>query len=116
MFARYLVDLRLNGCPGSCLFLVVSGASTVYRIFTSAKPDICAAKKACKFKAELPNDLWQSDVMHGPKVDVNGNMRKSYLIMESTDQAHHSKLTTDIQSRTYPQTASERLCRLVFII
>ena len=67
-----------------------------------------------KFEAELSNDLWQSDVMDGPKVDVNGNMRKSYLIMESTNQVYHSKLTTDIQSRTYQETATERLCRVVF--
>ena len=29
-----------------------------------------------KFEAELPNDLWQSDVMHGPKVDVNARCAK----------------------------------------
>ena len=33
-----------------------------------------------KFEAELPNDLWQSDVMHGPKVAVDQKQRKSYLI------------------------------------
>jgi putative transposase len=33
-----------------------------------------------KFEAELPNDLWQSDVMHGPKVQVDLRQRKSYLI------------------------------------
>ncbi len=32
---------------------------------------------------------WQSDVMHGPKVDVNGKMRKSYLIAVIDD---HSRL------------------------
>ena len=32
-----------------------------------------------KFEAELPNDLWQSDAMHGPKVEVDGTIRKSYL-------------------------------------
>jgi len=42
-----------------------------------------------KFEAELPNDLWQSDVMHGPKVDVDGKMRKSYLIAIIDD---HSRL------------------------
>jgi len=42
-----------------------------------------------KFEAELPNDLWQSDVMHGPRVDVNGKMRKSYLIAVIDD---HSRL------------------------
>jgi putative transposase len=33
-----------------------------------------------KFEAELPNDLWQSDVLHGPLVETNGKRRKSYLI------------------------------------
>jgi putative transposase len=33
-----------------------------------------------RYEAELPNDLWQSDVMHGPSVGVEGKNRKSYLI------------------------------------
>jgi len=44
-----------------------------------------------KFEAELPNDLWQSDVLHGPKVDVDGKMRKTYLIAIIDD---HSRLIT----------------------
>ena len=32
-----------------------------------------------RFEAELPNDLWQSDCMHGPKVEVDGKLRKSFL-------------------------------------
>jgi putative transposase len=42
-----------------------------------------------KFEAELPNDLWQSDVMHGPKVDVDGRQKKTYLIAMIDD---HSRL------------------------
>ncbi len=33
-----------------------------------------------KFEAEHPNDLWQSDIMHGPSVEVAGKKRKTYLI------------------------------------
>ena len=33
-----------------------------------------------RFEAQLPNDLWQSDVMHGPSVSVDGKNRKAYLI------------------------------------
>jgi len=33
-----------------------------------------------KFEAEGPNDLWQSDVMHGPLVETGHKKRKSYLI------------------------------------
>jgi transposase InsO family protein len=33
-----------------------------------------------RFEAQLPNDLWQSDVMHGPTVLAQGKNRKAYLI------------------------------------
>jgi len=42
-----------------------------------------------KYEAELPNDIWQSDVMHGPKVLVNDRRRKAYLIAFIDD---HSRL------------------------
>jgi hypothetical protein len=42
-----------------------------------------------KFEAELPNDIWQSDVMHGPAVLVDGRRRKAYLIAFIDD---HSRL------------------------
>lgn len=42
-----------------------------------------------KFEAELPNELWQSDMMHGPVVLCNDKMRKIYLIAFLDD---HSRL------------------------
>ena len=42
-----------------------------------------------KFEVELPNDLWQSDVMHGPVVEVQGKMKKTYLLAFIDD---HSRL------------------------
>ncbi|VEN74065.1 conserved hypothetical protein [Candidatus Desulfarcum epimagneticum] len=42
-----------------------------------------------KFEAEMPNDLWQSDVMHGPKVLADGKNKKTYLIAIIDD---HSRL------------------------
>jgi putative transposase len=42
-----------------------------------------------KFEAELPNDLWQSDCMHGPSVLHDGKMRKTYLLAFIDD---HSRL------------------------
>ena len=42
-----------------------------------------------RFEAEYPNDLWQSDVLHGPSVLVDGKQRKSYLIAFIDD---HSRL------------------------
>jgi putative transposase len=32
-----------------------------------------------RFEAELPNDLWQSDMMYGPVVKVEGRQRKTFL-------------------------------------
>jgi putative transposase len=42
-------------------------------------------------KPNLPNDLWQSDVMHGCQIHVDGKNRKSYLIAIIDD---HSRLIT----------------------
>jgi transposase InsO family protein len=39
-----------------------------------------AAVDRRRFEAELPNDIWQSDVMHGPSVLAQGKNRKAYLI------------------------------------
>jgi transposase InsO family protein len=71
---------------------IVLNNSTVYRFLHQQDLIHLQVKKPVdrrKFEAELPNDLWQSDVMHGPKVDVNGKMRKSYLIAVIDD---HSRL------------------------
>ena len=71
---------------------IVLNNSTVYRFLHQQDLIHLQVKKPVdrrKFEAELPNDLWQSDVMHGPKVDVNGKMRKSYLIAVLDD---HSRL------------------------
>ena len=42
-----------------------------------------------KFEAEGPNDMWQSDVMHGPHVMQDGKLKKTYLIAFIDD---HSRL------------------------
>ena len=54
-----------------------------------------------RYESELPNDMWQSDVMHGPVVEVGGRMKKSYLIAFIDD---HSRLIP--HGEFYP---SERL-------
>jgi len=71
---------------------IVLNNSTVYRFLHQQNLMAPQMKKPVdrrKFEAELPNDLWQSDVMHGPKVDVDGKMRKTYLIAIIDD---HSRL------------------------
>jgi len=66
--------------------------STVYRFFHQQDlmaPKGSSPKDRRKFEAELPNDIWQSDVMHGPSLLVSGRKRKTYLIAFIDD---HSRL------------------------
>jgi transposase InsO family protein len=68
--------------------------STVYRFLHQhdlMQPSVLLPEDRRKFEAELPNDLWQSDVMHGPKINVAERMRKTYLIAIIDD---HSRLIT----------------------
>lgn len=56
--------------------------STVYRYLkyeelTTVNEE---AKDKRRFEASHPNEIWQSDVMHGPHVLVEGKSKKSYLI------------------------------------
>lgn len=71
--------------------------STAYRILKKAglsgRPGSDPVDRR-RFEAEFPNDIWQSDVMHGPQVVVNGKKRKSYLIAFLDD---HSRLITHAQ-------------------
>ncbi len=75
--------------------LVSSGirlkATTVYRFLHSHKlmKPLAGHPDRRKFEAELPNDLWQSDVMHGPLVTAEPRQKKSYLIAFLDD---HSRL------------------------
>jgi len=71
--------------------------STVYRLFHHhhLMPHWTATPQdRRKFEAELPNDLWQSDCMHGPQVEVDGRMRKAYLFAFLDD---HSRLVPHAQ-------------------
>jgi transposase InsO family protein len=55
--------------------------ATIYRIFK--KHGLSDAGHAYpdrrRFESELPNDIWQSDALHGPKVLHEGKMKKTYL-------------------------------------
>lgn len=84
--------------PGITLY-----PSTVYRILQKEGVGRKTAGKIDRrrFEAEYPNDIWQSDVLHGPMVEVDGKMRKSYLIAFIDD---HSRLLP--QAGFYP---NERL-------
>ena len=66
--------------------------STVYRILCRhgvMKREGQGPEDRRKFEAEFANDIWQSDVMHGPLVKVDDKMRKAYLIAFLDD---HSRL------------------------
>ncbi len=80
MYKRNLVD------PKTCLY-----TSTVYRFLN--QNDVLNGDTAKvdrrRFEAELPNDIWQSDMMHGPNVFYDGKKRKTYLIAFIDD---HSRL------------------------
>ena len=57
--------------------------STVYRFLHSNNlmaKDQSAPTDRRKFEVELPNDMWQSDVMHGPHITSGCKQHKCYLI------------------------------------
>jgi transposase InsO family protein len=68
------------------------GLTTVYRFLHEhnlMQGGRQPAEDRRKYEAELPNDIWQSDVLHGPDVQMAGKTRKSYLIAFIDD---HSRL------------------------
>ncbi len=69
---------------------VLSGSS-VHRYLHAEKLTSLneGAKDRRLFEAAHPNEIWQSDVMHGPFVTHDGKVRKSYLIAIIDD---HSRL------------------------
>lgn len=69
----------------------IPSLSTYYRFFKKHKNLIDNPQKVDRrrFEAEFPNDLWQSDVMHGPKLKIDGKLKKTYLIAFIDD---HSRL------------------------
>lgn len=79
MKKRHLI---LSDLPLSCVYRTLHRHGLVGR-------DISPPEDRRKFEAELPNDLWQSDVLHGPMVEADGKNRKTYLIAFIDD---HSRL------------------------
>lgn len=71
---------------------VTVSSSTLYRFLKAnglMESALAAPRDRRRFEAEQPNDLWQSDVMHGPYVIVDGKQRKTYLTAFIDD---HSRL------------------------
>lgn len=68
---RKLIDPWAKMCP-----------TTVYRFLKGQgllEGPPPAVKDRRRFEAEFPNDLWQSDMMYGPMVQVEGRQRKTFL-------------------------------------
>jgi len=68
---RRVIDAWVKVCP-----------TTVYRFLKGQgllSPSQDVPKDRRRFEAELPNDLWQSDMMYGPPVRAEGRQRKTYL-------------------------------------
>jgi putative transposase len=64
-------------------------AASLYRLFQRhglERPQAIAPDRR-RFEAELPNDLWQSDALHGPKVLQDGKQRQSFLFAIIDDQS-----------------------------
>ena len=71
--------------------------STAYRILKQEGLSVkthAAKVDRRRYEAQYPNDIWQSDVMHGPQVEVGEKLRKSYLIAFLDD---HSRLLPHAQ-------------------
>lgn len=69
----------------------VINKATVYRFIEKEglrEKDVSPEDRR-KFEAAAPNDLWQSDVMHGPRALINGVRKKTYLIAIIDD---HSRM------------------------
>jgi len=56
-------------------------SATLYRLFREKglMDKELSAEDRRRYEAELANEIWQSDCLHGPKVDIEGKLRKSYL-------------------------------------
>jgi putative transposase len=65
--------------------------TTVYRFFNqhNLMRKHTTVEDRRKYEAEMPNDIWQSDVMHGPKLIAGDKRHKTYLIAFIDD---HSRL------------------------
>jgi len=87
--ARVIEEMKTRGLISPGLTLT---PTTVYRFLKRnglMDKEPSGPEDRRRFEAELPNDLWQCDVMHGPMAEHEGKTRKTYLIALMDD---HSRL------------------------
>lgn len=67
--------------------------ATVYRFLAQERESLAMAASEAEdrrsFEASYPNEIWQSDVLHGPRARVDGALKKTYLCAIMDD---HSRL------------------------
>jgi len=65
--------------------------SSVYRLLLShglSRPtETTQTKELRRFEADYPGDMVYGDVMHGPKVEINGKVQKAYLVTLMDDKS-----------------------------
>lgn len=67
-----------------------------------------------KFEAEFPNQVWQGDVMHGPKVRINGVNKKSYLNAFIDDHSRfiiHAEFFADEKLSSLKDCLRQAICK-----
>jgi len=79
---------------------------TIYRLFRERgllkQHEVAEDRR--RFEAELPNDIWQSDCMHGPQIIVEGKARKAYLFAFIDDMSRlvpHASFYLNERVETY---------------
>jgi putative transposase len=76
-----------------------------------------------QFEAEYPNQIWQSDVMHGPYVTVGKRKRKAYLIAFLDDHSRfilHAEFYLNEQLETFRKALQQAvtkhgLCQKLYV-
>ena len=101
--------------------LISSGAklapSTVYRFLHSQKLMNRGRAQPVdrrRFEAELPNDLWQSDAMHGPMLQAGGKNKKTYLFAFIDDMSRiipHAEFYTTERLHSYLDALRQALLK-----
>jgi len=87
--ARLIAEMKDKNLTAPGFTLCLSTAYRILRREGASGRQSAPQTDRRRFEAEFPNDIWQSDVMHGPHVLVDGKKRKSYLIAFLDD---HSRL------------------------
>lgn len=90
--------------------------ATIYRIFKkhglSDADHVYPDRR--RFESELPNDLWQSDCLHGPRVLHDGRMKKTYLFAFIDDMSRlvpHGEFYLNERIESYIDALTKALSR-----